>query len=165
MDILSYILGKKNGGGGASLTYEVGTYIPTEDISEPQIYFQEQHHSKPIYFTISCTDDENTTPNIIKFCTYADAYKINGAPVNGGSGSNGYKYSLINFGYMQTNASWGITGTQIQTITSSDDSRARNYQDSSYWVNEEWFKPGAAAWATDHPFGANKTYKWIAVWK
>lgn len=164
MDILSYMIGKKSDSGSADLTYETGTFIPTEDISTPQIYFKNHHDTTPIYFTISCIDDENTTLNIMKFCTYADAYKITGAPIRSGSSSD-YKYSLISFGYMQSNASWGMTGTQMQTITSSDDSRTRNYNDTRYWVNEEWFKPCAGYWATDHPFGANKTYKWIAIWK
>lgn len=141
----------------AGLTFEEGTYIPEEDTKRGIIYFQNTHSEPPAFFLIADTNNDTLDNSMLTNC-YFDFVKWFGNPVVYNTTTP--LYAILNMSYRGTasnNASF--SNTQITDDSSSD----RNTTYKRYWVSNEWFKPGAGAW--DYVFKANRTYKWVAIWK
>lgn len=148
-------------GGSSGLTYETGTYTPTNDIARPTIAFTNVHNEAPIYigmFDVTDTSNQNTNTN---YCwEYFDHYKMWGTSLP--YASDGLRYAFIFYYYRSTSTTATTTGW-VQCSNNSDSSGDGDTSYPRYWVTETDFKPSSNS--TTRYWRASRTYKWIAIWK
>lgn len=161
MDILSYVLGKANAGGGeGGLVYETGTFTPTANTTNPTIYFENEHSKAPFFVLLI---DNTNTYNGTNYTSYGfclvDYYKL---------GANVYKsqdaliyaqvYQLMRWA---NNNDFGVE--EKRCSYNSDDTGASTEEYTRYWVDNTAFYPHA--YSSSMYYRKGRTYKWIAVWK
>lgn len=162
IDTYSTYIDAISGGGGGGLTYEEGTYTPTEDIARPTIKFSKTYSEPPVYVALydSTGTYDGTTNTSVGF-SYNDFWRWNG---NNSmySGTSTQRYVMIHYMYRGTNASSFSSGTQQIAYNSDYTSDASNSY-PRYWVQLDGFKPYTMS--SSRYWRAGRTYKWIAVWK
>lgn len=146
-------------GGNSGLEYESGTYTPTSDIARPTISFSKTHTSTPIIIAMSDTSSYSTiTSSSNTSFVFFDMYRLNGSgyPYS----TSAQRYALAIYGYRSSNSS---TISSVQISYNSDNTSTSNTSYSRYWVTASDFKPYSNS--TSRYWRANRTYKWIAIWK
>lgn len=147
------------GGGGSGLTYEQGTYTPTTDTARPQIKWTNTHTEGPILVAMSDTSSASgITSNSNILFVYWDPYKIFGT---------GYPYSTsatrYESAYYSYRTSNGTSAGSTLIQYNSDNTSASSTSYARYWASPTDFHPYSNS--TSRYWRANRTYKWIAVWK
>ena len=150
-----------SGGGGNGLVYETGTWTPSEDIASYVISFANTHTEAPFYYLIvDATNSYSDTNNSNYFLEYVNQHQLTGAPIYEST-------TIIHYGEVRTtNRSGSATsytnGTLSVTAPYTDPSNTSTTS-SRYWATETGIK--AYTNSTSRYWRANRTYKWIAVWK
>ncbi len=148
-------------GGSSGLTYETGTYTPSENIATPTITFTNAHTEAPIYVGIfDTTDTTDQTTNTNYAWEYFDHYKMWGTSLP--YSSTGLRYAFI-FYYYRSTSTTATTTSWIQCSNNSDNTGDGDTNYPRYWVTETGFKPNSNS--TARYWRASRTYKWIAIWK
>ena len=185
--ILGYLIGKNDGGGGASvepltvtengeyseegvayspvtvnvaggLEYEEGTWTPGTDVEHPTISFSNQHTKAPCFYEIGDITPGDT------------------APANGSAIAvvycDTYQISGVGLPHYQTNKRYSIIAQDYQNGTTSaskvsmtghnsDESGDDSTNYPKFWCTNTVIKPfvgDAMYWRS------GRSYKWIAVW-
>lgn len=146
------------GGGGGGLTYETGTYTPSEDIARPTIQWANTHSEAPILVAMSDVGEASSpSANSNVLFVYFDPYKIFGA---GYPYSTTSRYAVAYYSYRTTNN----TSSAATLIThNSDSTTASDKAYTRYWASPTDFHPYSNS--TSRYWRGGRTYKWIAVWK
>lgn len=144
------------------LEYEEGTFTPEEDITEPTIYFTNTHEKSPIMWVI-CDVTDNGAPdnNTSAIELYVDPYRIWGTKYYINETTNGYGYL---YGAINRNSNFFENFTS--SFSHSSDEEIGLYNITSYpknYCDNTCIKPKTKT--TYGYWRANRTYKWIAVWK
>lgn len=168
MDITSYLLGKKAGGGGDSGTeYEEGTITLLEDTSEPVINFTKNHTTTPICVVFIDTAETPENVNTVYSWNYVDVEKMTGYHTEGktSTSSNSKMFGYIAMFGQRTETSSGIFTNQITYSSSNTHDDAKYYP--RFFVKENYFSPkcNISTTLSSGTYLANHTYKWYAVWK
>lgn len=137
-----------SGGGGSGLVYETGTYKPTSDVATPTINFANTHTSPPFMVLISDTTGTVESANSMLYWAIYSWYYLFGVTVYGSSSAQYYARSQ--YGY-KTSSSISQSGSNINSTSTL-----------GRCISATMFKTNNG---TSQYFMANKTYKWIAVWK
>lgn len=133
----------KSGGGG--LVYEEGTYEPTADARSPSISFANAHSGRPFFVCIYDTTGDVMASDSIIYWEFISTFDLYGyIPI----AANGYIYGTIKY-YRKT------TSTSVSNSLFANEAAINSYITSS----------GFNASSSSYYFRANRTYKWIAVWK
>lgn len=146
-----------NVAGGGGLTYETGTYTPSEDIARPTINFTNSHTDTPILVMFAdATGTDHTVTNSNYACIIANINGFTGGGVPSSATSN-RRYGVASYVYRSSSSpSQGASG--ITSLTSSSSGSGLKY-----WVTNTGFIPSSAS--TSRYWRTGRTYKWIAVWK
>ena len=136
---------KTDSGGGGGLVYEEGTYEPTADASSPSISFANAHSGRPFFVCIYDTTGDVMASNSIIYWEFISTFDLYGyIPI----AANSYIYGTIKY-YRKT------------TTTSVTNSLYANEAAINSIITSSGFKASSSSYY----FRANRTYKWIAVWK
>jgi len=158
---LAQVIVNVAGGGGGGLVYETGTYEPESDIARPTITFANTHTEAPVLiYMCDVTGTANSTTNSNYVFDYCDPFKLwgYGYPYS----STGFRYANAYYSYRGTNTnSISSAGLLITNKSSSTTSSSTAYP--RYWATETNFHPYSNS--TSRYWRADRTYKWIAVWK
>lgn len=149
------------GGGGSGLVYETGTYTPSSDIARPTIAFSNSHSEAPVLVLFSdMTGTAHSVTNSNYNFMFCDFYKLWGHGIP--HSSTAYRYAAAYYSYR------GSSTTSISTsaVTCSRNSDSTSSSDTSYpryWASPTGFYPYSNS--TSRYWRADRTCKWIAVWK
>ena len=127
----------------SGLEYEEGTWSPSEDVENVDIYFLNAHASPPIFAMIS--DSAADVPNLSYYAAdLLNWYGYTGVAPAGVLGLYGRQY---------TNSSGIPTGSS---------GLFNNGSSMGVYVTNERYSPVGAT--SGYYFRSGRTYKWIAVW-
>lgn len=158
-DALGVLTAGTASGGGGGLVYETGIYTPTTDTAVANISFSNSHTDCPFFAVISDTDGYSSTTNSNMCVSYVYWGDIGGAIY---PSSSSMKYGEVRLHYRASNTS----SLSASTVTLSYPSSNTGTSNSSYprfWVTPSAFKPQTSS--NSRYWRANRSYKWIAVWK
>ena len=161
LDSFATYIAQISGGGSTGLEYETGTYTPAQDIAVPTINFSNTHSTPPSIVIMSdATNTYDSTSNSNVFFCYVYAASLLDAELKASTSSTQYGFYL--YKYRGTNStSFSTTQGSLTFSSSNPDAISQSYP--RYWVNESCFKPQSLS--TSRYWRANRTYKWIAIWK
>ena len=148
------------GGGGSGLVFEQGTWTPSVDTVDTWLNFTDTHTEAPFYYMI--TDEsgtELTTDDTMQVVIYSNYGQLFG---DGYIVGNTIQYGIVVRRFRNgVNSTSGTTGMLLTPYTSTASS---TNTDSRFWATETGIRAyyGADYYCT---WRANRTYKWIAVWK
>lgn len=142
-------------GGGGGLIYETGTYTPTSDIAKPTISFINTHTASPIYVLMADETGTDASSSSNLFWRYSDFESVLGAGINFGSSTT---YGYVDWA-VRTSSSFTTSSMRLTTQGSDPSSTTSR----AYWASSSGFIPYVNS--TSRYWRANRTYKWIAVWK
>lgn len=132
------------GGGGSGLEYESGTFTPTSDAQTYTITFSNAHDSAPMFAMVEDSDLSTVPTTSYYGCDFMSWYEMWGNPY-------GNIYGICRRTY-NNNGNTSAGNASIYSTTGLAD-----------FVTSTTYSPSGAY--TDYYFRANRTYKWIAVWK
>ena len=159
---LAELIVNVSGGGGSGLTYESGEYTPTSNTAKPTISFSNTHASMPMF--VMMTDATNTDPattNTNHAFFYVDWYAYTGQGVPS-TGATNVRYGYVGYVYRgNSTTNMSASNTVLTYPSTNTGSSSTSYP--RYWVTETKFYPYSNS--TSRYWRANRTYKWIAVWK
>lgn len=150
------------GGGGTSLEYEEGVWIPSSDIARGEIAFSNTHTTAPSVVFIS--DDYSVNGSVdtgnsnLTFCfiNYKKVLNYNGFPWYQSVAT--YKECEIFISYQSTVTS----SSSIAGYGNILDQNGSTEQYSSYYVTNQAFYPYGRS--SSRYWRSGRTYKWKAVW-
>ena len=158
-----YIVLPSTGGGGApsGLECESGTFIPSEDIARPTIYFTNTHAEPPSYFAVSDVHEATgLTGDSILFVEFTCNARMFGAPFPYNATGMYFRYatwhSVVEASNSAINQFYGTCGKSV------DDTPATTTNYPLYWADETAIYPYTDS--ASRYFRSGRTYKWIAVW-
>ena len=149
------------GGGGGGLEYETGTYTPSSDIARPTITWSNSHTEAPVLVLFSDqTGTAHSTTNSNYNFMFCDFYKLwgHGIPYS----SSGYRYAVAYYSY-RANSTSSITSAATICSQNSNNTSASGTSYPRYWASPTDFHPYTGN--TSRYWRADRTYRWIAVWK
>ena len=141
-------------GGGRGLEYETGTYTPTSDIAQPTISFANTHTIRPHYVMIVDTTEATPTANSAYMWAIINWYDLFGTGIRISDSQINYARTLYIY---KTSGNFTTAGNNISFLDGTINTSM------VYYLTEATFTPYLGG--TSRYFRANKTYKWIAVWK
>lgn len=150
-------------GGSTGLVYETGTYTPAEDIARPEISFSRTHTSPPVFYSICDVTDTIQPNNSCVAVNYVDSYKLYGSGYV--YGTNSLRYGTAQYIYRPTGTTSLSQGTSHFSYDSDTalPSSGGSVSYARYWATESKITPSSNS--STRYWRANRTYKWIAVWK
>lgn len=140
------------------LVFEEGTWTPEEDTARGEISFANTHTDAPIFVVITDqTGTYDSASNSNYEMTFVNWARTFGSPMY--FGVEGKWFAGVRYSYR------GTTATQLLTnnVNIIRESGSTNTQYPGYWVDNEKFYPYTDS--TSRYWRANRTYKWIAIWK
>ena len=159
--------------GSGGLTYETGTYTPTQHETRPTISFSDTHSTPPFLVMMALDDGSSSTetqPYSLHVWSYVDVITANGVgyPFYSYTGSTPYA-AFVSGGYCRQSATagrWGNrnidTSIAVQNGPSVSTDTSNAY--SRYFATETGFRPSCTnSYTSQVAAGAN--YTWFAVWK
>lgn len=152
---LAQVIVNVAGGGGSGLTYETGTYTPTEDTASATISFANSHSTRPIFTVIYDASSSTEAPSAssILYLSYVNWYDYDGTIIYTSSSSP--LYGIQSNAYKTSTAStYGVK--DITSLSSTSNSGLE------YWLHTNGFY---AYISSSRKFRSGHNYKWIAVWK
>ena len=156
---LAKLIVNVSGGGGSGLVYETGEYKPTSNASRPTISFANSHSETP--FLVAMFDSSSasgiTSSSNVVFVFY-DPYRLTGGGFPYSTSET--RYAAIYYSYRSSSS---FTSNSAQVSYNSDNTGESSNAYSRYWVTASNFKPYSNS--NSRYWRANRTYKWIAVWK
>ena len=163
LDGYSALIAQISGGGGGGLEYESGTYTPTSDIARATINFTNTHTVPPAIVNIFDCSETATYPssNSNVSMTYVDMYRLYGSKYLYSQKTTEYRYAVVNnvyYGTSLTNLSIASTFCLYNSDNTGDGSNSY----SRYFAKPNCFYPYTGS---SRYWKANRTYKWIAIWK
>ena len=157
---LASLIVNVTGGGGGGLEYETGTFTLASDIAWPNIGFTNTHTTLPFFALMVDTDGYLSTEGSNILWYFVNYEMLFGSGVY--PSESVCRYGEARYQY-RTSSATALTSS-VSTITypaSTTGSSTGNYP--RYWATETCIKPnsgnGSRYWR------AERTYKWIAVWK
>lgn len=150
------------GGGGTSLEYEEGVWIPSSDVARGEIAFSNTHTTAPSVVFIS--DDYSVNGSVdtgnsnLTFCfiNYKKVLNYNGFPWYQSVAT--YKECEIFISYQSTVTS----SSSIAGYGNILDQNGSTEQYSSYYVTNQAFYPYGRS--NSRYWRSGRTYKWKAIW-
>lgn len=143
------------GGGGGGLEYEVRTWSPASDIATATINFSKAHTNRPFCVILQdvtsglAPSSSNLLWNIVSW------YDLTG--VGFATSGTATQYARVTFVTLSNSGSQSSSNFSISSLTSTGTSGL------SYHLTNSSFT--AYTNTTSRYWRANRTYKWIAVWK
>lgn len=138
-------------GGEGGYEYEEGIFTPESDIYNPVISFVNEHNDKPIYVYIGDYGDSAPSDNSLVWYVIDNWFTIYGQPIGG-------TYGVTRSGYLaNSGASVSTGGNTLVTLDQPD-----SITSLAYYLQNNGFKCFSS---TSRFFRANRSYKWIAIWK
>lgn len=151
-DCVASVTGTYSGGGSSGLVYETGTWTPTEDEWQTDIYFTGTYSILP--FCVMLYDTGSTAPSTssIMYWGIHNWYSLDGSAY---VTSTSTTYARVSYSY--TNSSGQGASGQFMTGLSGNLNT-----DMSQFLQLDHFRPYTAQ--TSRYYRSGRTYKWIAVW-
>ena len=147
----------------SGLEYETGTYTPTTDTFKPTISFANTHATLPSVVAIyDTTNSYSSTSNSNYSFAYIDANTLTGAVLYENSNSSTIDYGFVLALYRASNADALVTYFKNLNHSASESGNSDSTY-PRYWVSETGFTPSSNS--QTRTWKANRTYKWIAIWK
>ena len=143
------------------LEYETGTWTPTADTERGTINFAKSHTEAPILVVLADVDETPiSTSNSNHSFMYFDYYKLwgHGIPYT----ANGFRFASVTYNYRGTSTTQITTGGVVLSQNSDSTSDA-SASYPRYWVKPNCFYP--YTYNASRYWRANRTYKWLAIWK
>lgn len=138
-------------GGEGGYEYEEGIFTPESDINNPAISFVNEHADKPIFVYMGDHGDTVPADNSLVWFVINNWYTIYGQPVGG-------TYGVTRSGYLSSSGTSVSTGgNSLATLDQPD-----SITSLAYYLQNTGFKCYSAS---SRFFRANRSYKWIAIWK
>ena len=148
-----------NVAGSVGYPYETGTWTTNSNIARPTVNFTNSHQDAPaIYYFYDGTGSYFSTGNTNHFTLFFDFEKILGAPLY--SSDTDKAYAFI---YYRSRTSSAFTGNSVLCSHSSSESGNSDTSYPKYWVTAASMYPYCNS--SSRYWRANRTYKWIALWK
>jgi len=145
---------------GSGANIETGTYKPSSDTAKPTISFSNNHSELPIFAMMIDADGYTSVANSNLIWVYYNWEQLIGGGVY--TASTTLRYGEVRYSYRGTNASSVSTSTgTVSNPESNTGTSNNNYPRFS--VTESGMYPYTGS--TSRYWKANRTYKWIAVWK
>lgn len=138
-------------GGVGGCEYEEGIFTPESDINNPAISFVNEHTDKPIFVCIGDYGNSVPADNSLVWFVIDNWYTIYGQPVGG-------TYGVTRSGYLTSSGTSVSTGGNSLVTLDQPDS----ITSLAYYLQNTGFKCYSAS---ARFFRANRSYKWIAIWK
>ena len=160
--------------GAGGLTYESGTYTPTQHETRPTISFSDTHSTPPFLVMMALDEGSSSTesrPYSLHVWSYVDVITANSVGYPGA-----YSYTapqplaaFVSGGYCRENSTHGQwstlnldTSIRVQNGPSVSTDTSNAY--SRYFVTETGFRPSCTnSYTSQVAAGAN--YTWYAIWK
>lgn len=140
-----------NNGGEGGYEYEEGIFTPESDINNPAISFVNEHTDKPIFVYMGDYGETVPADNSLVWFVINNWYTIYGQPVGG-------TYGVTRSGYLSSSGTSVSTGgNSLATLDQPD-----SITSLAYYLQNTGFKCYSAS---SRYFRANRSYKWIAIWK
>lgn len=142
--------------GGGGLEYETGTWTPASDVARGEISFSKTHTSAPVIVVLSDTTgtvySTNQTNYVFAFVDFTFLFG-SGFPYS----TTALRDAAAYYSYRSTSTTTGGNYVNIRNEAGSTTSSC------DYWVEKDKFHPYSNS--DSRYWRANRTYKWIAVWK
>ncbi len=162
LDSFATYIAQISGGGSTGLDYETGTFTPTANVVKPEISFSRTHTSPPVFYSIYDVTDTIPPNNSCVAVNFIESYKLFGAGYVYSSSSPMMRYGTVQYLYKGSSFSSGTAHlTSSSDIPLPESGGSISY--ARYWATESKITPSTNT--TTRYFVANRTYKWIAIWK
>lgn len=145
---------------GGGLSYETGTWTPSEDVARGSITFGGTHTKAPFFVgLVDSGSSADTTTNTNWSWNFFDFYQLDASSVYYSSSAR--RYGSVHYTY-RASSTTSLSNATLLLTYSSNNTGSSSTAYAKYWVTNTGFRPYSNS--TSRYWRSGRTYRWIAIW-